>query len=111
MILARIEGGDYTFPFFRISPTDNAAKNIFWKAIVLFSGCLPLLLITYPEDKFNFCLYGPSGHHGHDGLLSNMEITHLPPQKKKTTNAASFHEDWTFVVFFSSYFKTNYGLL
>ncbi len=30
MFLARLEGGDYTF---RISPTDNTAKNIFWKAI------------------------------------------------------------------------------
>ncbi len=30
MFLVRIEGGDYTF---RISPTDNTAKNIFLKAI------------------------------------------------------------------------------
>jgi len=31
MFLARLEGGDHTF---RISPTDKAAKDIFWKAIV-----------------------------------------------------------------------------
>jgi len=44
MFLARLEGGDHTF---RISPTDNAAKDIFWKAIVLLNlySCAPAIFL------------------------------------------------------------------